>query len=86
LREHFAVDLGDEIILAIGIAAPDLPELDRIHGHVASLNRVRLASDYRGRWCASIPRVVTEVSAKMLPSCPADALPANLPAPAVKTV
>ena len=33
----------------------------------------------------SIARMVTEVSAKMLPSCPADALPANLLAQAVKT-
>ena len=41
--------------------------------------------DYRGICGASIAGEVTEVSAKMLPSCPADALPANLLAQAVKT-
>ena len=33
LREHFVVNLGHEIILTVGVAAPDLPELDRVHGH-----------------------------------------------------
>src|ERR1022692_468848 len=33
LAEHFVVDLGDQIVLAIGVAAPDLPELDGTYGH-----------------------------------------------------
>src|SRR5579864_6464632 len=33
LAEDFVVDLGDQIILAVGIATPDLPELDRVDRH-----------------------------------------------------
>lgn len=33
LAEYFAVYLGDQVILAIGVAAPDLPELNRTYGH-----------------------------------------------------
>src|ERR1700684_2842528 len=33
LREHLAVHLGHQIILAIRIAAPHLPELNGTHGH-----------------------------------------------------
>src|SRR5882672_11210274 len=33
LAEHFAVNLGDEVILAAGILPPDLPEFDALHGH-----------------------------------------------------
>ena len=36
LREHFAVDLGDEMILAGCILTPDLSELNAFHGHVLS--------------------------------------------------
>jgi hypothetical protein len=35
LRKYFAVHLGDQIVLAVGVAAPDLPELDGIYRHVA---------------------------------------------------
>src|SRR5579862_8128979 len=38
LGEDFVVNLGDEIILPVGFAAPDLPELDGIDGHVFFLN------------------------------------------------
>src|SRR5580693_4076358 len=33
LTEHFVVNLGDQIVLAISVAAPDLPELDRTYCH-----------------------------------------------------
>src|SRR5947209_3040164 len=33
LSEYFVVNLGDQIVLAVGIAAPHLPELNGIHGH-----------------------------------------------------
>jgi hypothetical protein len=33
LAEHLAINLGDEIVLPVGITAPDLPELDGINGH-----------------------------------------------------
>src|SRR6202023_2730591 len=33
LTEHFAVDLGDEVILAVAVAAPHLPELDGVNRH-----------------------------------------------------
>src|SRR5271157_2172217 len=33
LAEDFVVDLGDQVILTIGFAAPDLPELDGIYSH-----------------------------------------------------
>ena len=33
LREHFAVNLGDKVILAGGILAPDLSEFDVLHCH-----------------------------------------------------
>jgi hypothetical protein len=52
---------------------------------VIFLNAVRLIPDYRGAWWESIAREVTEVSAKMWPSCPADALLVSPLAPAAKT-
>ncbi len=33
LREHFVIDLGYKIILAVGVIAPDLPELNGTYGH-----------------------------------------------------
>ena len=33
LRENFAVYLGDKVILASYILAPDLSEFDALHGH-----------------------------------------------------
>src|SRR5580765_4521558 len=33
LREDFVVDLGDEVVLTVGITAPHLPELDGIDCH-----------------------------------------------------
>jgi hypothetical protein len=33
LRENFAVYLGDEVILAGCVLAPDLSEFDALHGH-----------------------------------------------------
>ncbi len=33
LRKHFVVNLSDQIILAVGFAAPHLPELDGIDCH-----------------------------------------------------
>ncbi len=33
LTEHLVVDLGDQIVLSIGVAAPDLPELNGTYGH-----------------------------------------------------
>ena len=33
LREHFAVYLGDKVILAGCVLAPDLSEFDALHGH-----------------------------------------------------
>jgi hypothetical protein len=33
LREYFAVYLGDKVILAGCVLAPDLPEFDALHGH-----------------------------------------------------
>ena len=32
LVEDLVIELGDEIILAIGFAAPDLPEFDSLYG------------------------------------------------------
>ena len=37
LRKHFVVDLSDQVILPIGIAAPNLPELDEMCRHDVSL-------------------------------------------------
>ena len=37
LREHFAVHLGDKVILAGCILAPDLSEFNRLYGHSFSL-------------------------------------------------
>jgi len=33
LRKYFVVNLGDQVILAVGLAAPHLPELYRVHCH-----------------------------------------------------
>jgi hypothetical protein len=33
LRENFAVNLSDKVILAGYILAPDLSEFDALHGH-----------------------------------------------------
>jgi hypothetical protein len=33
LREHLAVNLGDQVILTVGIVPPDLPELDGLDCH-----------------------------------------------------
>jgi len=33
LAEDFVVNLGDQVILAISVTAPDLSELDGIDGH-----------------------------------------------------
>jgi hypothetical protein len=33
LGEYFGIDLGDQVILAVGFAAPNLPELDGIYRH-----------------------------------------------------
>jgi hypothetical protein len=33
LRKHFAVDLGDEVVLASCVLTPDLSEFDVFHGH-----------------------------------------------------
>jgi hypothetical protein len=33
LGEYFAVHFGDQVVLAISIVAPNLPELDGIYGH-----------------------------------------------------
>ena len=41
LREHFAVNLGDKMILAGCILAPDLSELNILYGHNDFLGRLR---------------------------------------------
>jgi endonuclease III len=60
LSEQFAVYLGDEIILAVGIVAPDLPELDGAYGHGCFPEWSEMISEYRGAPGASIAREVTE--------------------------
>lgn len=59
LGEDFVVDLGDEVILPVGFAPPDLPELDGIHGHDFFLD-VGSASRVPGWSEPSIARKVTE--------------------------
>src|SRR3984885_4928409 len=84
LREYFAVHLGDQIILAIGIAAPHLPELNRIYGHHRFSEENGLSPDYRVISSESIIPLVTEVSAKILPSCPAAKPHVNPPVPVAR--
>jgi hypothetical protein len=48
LRKYFVVDLGNQVILAIGVAAPDLPELDGTNRHDSFPECSELAPDYRG--------------------------------------
>jgi hypothetical protein len=36
LGENFAVHLGDEIVFAVVVLAPDLPELNRLDRHAGS--------------------------------------------------
>jgi len=89
LREHFAVHLGDQIIQAIGVVAPDLPKLDGTYGHKNFFEENGSTPDYRGKSGESIipvVTVVTEVSAKMLPLCPAAEHPVSPPATAARTV
>src|ERR1700733_4529881 len=84
LREYFAIHLGDQIILAIGVAAPHLPELDRTYGHHRFPEENGLSPDYRVISSESIIPLVTEVSAKILPSCPAARPHVNLPVPVAR--
>src|SRR5579862_2883146 len=58
LSEHFAVHLGDKIILAIRIVPPDLPELNGLHRHCATPVCSKSISGYRDRCGASISPVV----------------------------
>src|SRR5258708_16485636 len=60
LTEHFAVDLSDEVILAVGVAAPHLPELDGVHSHDSLLAGEGLLSAYPFNTSQSIGRAVTE--------------------------
>ena len=60
LRENFAVHFRDQIVLAIGVIAPYLPELNRIYRHIIFLRIARMIPDYRGSWWPSIAAVVTE--------------------------
>jgi hypothetical protein len=62
LRKHFVVHLGDQIILAIGVAAPYLPELYEVCWQTLFLS-VSLTSDYRRMDGPSIGRLVTKVLA-----------------------
>jgi len=59
LRENFVVDFGDQVVLAIGIAAPDLSELNGIDRHRIFLTLAEVLPDYRGVREASIPEEVT---------------------------
>src|SRR5260370_38135109 len=72
LAEDFVVNLGDQIILAIGVTAPDLPELNGTYGHSRFPEFMRFIPHYRGAWWESMARMGTGVSAKMLPSVPPD--------------
>ena len=60
LTEHFAVDLSDEVVLAVGVAAPHLPELDGVHSHDRILAVKGLLSAYPFNPSPSIGRAVTE--------------------------
>jgi hypothetical protein len=59
LTEHFAVDLSDEVILAVGVAAPHLPELDGVYSHDSILAVEGLLSAYAFNPSPSIGRPVT---------------------------
>src|ERR1700735_938486 len=60
LRENFVVDFSDEVVLAIGIAAPNLSELNGIDRHRIFLTLAEVLPDYRAAREASIPEGVTE--------------------------
>src|SRR6266849_3280887 len=70
LGEHFAVKLGDKIILAVGIVTPNLPELDGLHCHMRLRELVEKAlSDYRDERGASIVVVVPRHYERRSASC-----------------
>ena len=50
LREDFAVDLGNEVVLAVLVVAPDLSELDRLYRHWILIAWIRF--QITGRRCA----------------------------------
>ena len=54
LRKYFAVEFGNEVILAVFVVAPDLSELDGFHCHWIGLNFVDSIPDYRDALRASI--------------------------------
>jgi hypothetical protein len=60
LRKNFVVNLGNEVILAVGIAAPHLPELDGTDCHRFVLTLAEVLPDYREARKSSIPGKVTE--------------------------
>src|SRR5580658_3806781 len=60
LRKHFVVDLGDQVILAVGFAAPHLSELNGADCHGIFLTGAEVLPDYRGPRDPSIATKVTD--------------------------
>ena len=54
MRKNFAVEFGNEVILAVFVVAPDLSELDGLYCHWSALNFVDSIPDYREASRASI--------------------------------
>jgi len=62
LREDFAVELGNEVILAVVVVAPDLSELDGLYCHWIASNFVDSISDYRDASRTSIALLSSRVT------------------------
>ena len=62
LGKNFAIEFGDEIILAVLVIAPDLSELDGLHCQWIALNFVDSIPDYRDTLRASIALLNSRVT------------------------
>jgi len=69
LREHFVVHLGDEIILAVSVAAPDLSELYGINRHEHFPNE-HLQSTEVARGRQFLPWLLSDIRALAIGICP----------------
>ena len=50
MREHLVVDLRDQVILAVGVTAPDLAELDGLYRQ--DVSQAEAVSEYLARMAA----------------------------------